>query len=62
MKRKQHWMYKLTQEERSHFAQYIKSKDIMRANLAFKDSRGFPVCRECVHIAHKLGWYNELKS
>jgi hypothetical protein len=54
--KKRHWMYKLTQEERSHYAQYIKSKEGMRANLAVKDGRGFPACLTCVHIAHKLGW------
>lgn len=57
---KKHWMNKLNKEERSHFAQFIKSKEGMMANLNIKDSRGWVCCVDCLHIAHKLGWYDEL--
>ncbi len=55
-----HWMNKLNKEERSHYMTYICSKEGMRENLNHKNDKGQTICRDCVHIAHKLGWYDEL--
>jgi len=64
MKRKRHFLYKLNKEERSHYMQYIKSKDGLRENVALAQSRNERLqdqCYECYTIAKKLGWNDLIK-
>jgi hypothetical protein len=60
MKKHKHFLHKLTAEERSHYMQYVKSKDGMRANAKIRNQYNNQMsCLTCYMIAVKLGW-NEL--
>jgi hypothetical protein len=62
MTKRKHWMYKLNAEERSHYMQYVHSKDGMRENAKIRNAYNNQMsCLTCYMIAIKLGWTDLIK-
>lgn len=57
MNKSKHFLNKLNKEERSHYMQYVKSKNGMIANAKIRNTyNNHMSCLTCQLIAHKLGW------
>jgi hypothetical protein len=62
MAKHKHFLYKLNKEERSHYMQYVHSKDGMRENAKIRNTyTGQMSCGTCYMIAVKLGWQELIK-